>query len=84
MENLECTETGACRQYCDALRAQGVNINPNGQGCNAPDLFEITPDGVVFNPGEYNADANPKLVDALGGALCDVLVRHQQNSGEIA
>jgi hypothetical protein len=83
MENLECANSGACRQYCEALRAQGADIEFSENGCNAPSLFEITEDSVVFNPGEYNSEASPTLVNSLGGALCDVLVQHQQSANEI-
>lgn len=78
MDRFECTNSGACRQYCEALQAQGVEIVMTPDGCNAPDLFEIGEDGVTFNPtGEIE---NPSLVNTLGGALCDVLVR-QQHAG---
>lgn len=83
MNVLECAGSNACRQYCEALRSQGVAVEIDETGCNVPAMFAIEADGVVFDPkpaeeGIQNSD----LVNNLGGALCSVLIERKQADPE--
>ncbi len=85
MNVLECAGSNACRQYCEALRSQGVAVEFGEAGCNVPEMFTIEADDVAFDPklaeeGIKSSD----LVNTLGGALCGVLIERTQNDPEAA
>lgn len=83
MEALECAGVGACRQYCEALRSQGVAVEIGEAGCNVPAMFTIEQDGIVFDPKPAEeAIENAELVEHLGGALCNILLEHAQDNPE--
>ncbi len=83
MDVLECAGSNACRQYCEALRSQGVAVEINEAGCNVPAMFTIDKDGVVFDPTPAEqAIQNTDLVNNLGGALCSVLIERRQADPE--
>jgi hypothetical protein len=83
MEALECAGSNACRQYCEALRSQGVAVEIGEAGCNVPAMFTFEQDGIVFDPKPAEeAVENTELVEQLGGALCNVLVDHLRDNPE--
>ena len=84
MKPLECAGSDVCRQYCLALDAQGVEVAIDDEaGCNVPAMFEVSDEGISFDPKPRDADLrNPEIVDSLGGALCGVLIERTKNDSE--
>ena len=84
MERLECAGTNACRQYCEALLSQGVDVKFDGGTCNVPAMFTVEEDGISFEPTATEGGLrNSELVDTLGGALCGILIERTQNDPEL-
>lgn len=83
MNVLECAGSNVCRQYCEALRSQGVAVEIDEAGCNVPAMFTIEKDGVTFDPAPAEEDLqNAELVNTVGGALCGVLIEYSKNDPE--
>lgn len=83
MNVLECAGSNACRQYCEALRSQGVAVEIDEAGCNVPAMFTVEADGVVFDPKPAEeAIQNSELVNNLGGAVCGVLIERTKYDPE--
>ena len=83
MNVLECAGSNACRQYCEALRSQGVAVEIDEAGCNVPAMFTIEKDGVTFDPTAAEETLqNTELVNTLGGALCSVLLERGSDDPE--
>lgn len=83
MDRFNCSGTNTCRQYCEALRSQGVEVAITDDGCNVPDMFTIKGDKVVFDPSAAeNTLNNPELVQSVGGALCGVLLENENAQQE--
>lgn len=84
MKRLECAGSNACRQYCEALRSQGVDVKFDG-GCNVPAMFTVEEDGISFDPTAAEGGlGDSELINTLGGALCNTLIERTQNDPELA
>lgn len=83
MSELECIGTNACRKYCEALLANGVDVCSDGGDCNVPSMFNIGEKSVVFDPRTTEEGIqNPDLVNNIGGALCQVLLEHSSTESD--
>ncbi len=68
MEGFTCPSTAICRQYCEALRAQGVGVEFD-DGCNVPGMFAVNKSGVRFKPELATDAGDTVLIKSLGAAL---------------
>lgn len=75
MNSSDCIGNGNCRQYCEALQDQGVNITITDSGCSAPAMLLVGETGIDFKPKLVrDKEHDDQLIGRLGGALANVLV----------
>lgn len=79
-----CSGSNACRQYCEAMRSQGIAVEFGADGCNVPSMLKVNKKAITFNPVVAGPESiqNPELVNKLCGALIGVLVERAENADE--